>query len=375
LSANQETLIYPTPFPVAREDECNHTSFANGTAILPVTSNMSKADPGSKSAELSGRGPAVSPSSGGPSVVGAPSLLMEWEKPYYPGGLYDNNIRCLPTRLGSNLQWQQEQRSMVTNREMSSHQFPGATCNHTSNSNICKREDRYLNPPSIRQLHSSCLYQQKGGTASPKLSQLTKDLWLWCMERNILIQAQHFPGVLNTITDEESRTWSDRSEWKLSPAVLQKFNRLLRPLSTDLYVSRVSTQLPVFVSWRPNPLAVATDAFTQDWNNLPGKLYANPPWSLIGRVLSQAHLQGILELILITPVWKAQAWYLTLLQMLVRVPILLPQSPDTMQPVCQNNLQLAVWVISTNNMKVATFLRQLQTSSSLFMKEKIHEII
>jgi len=43
------------------------------------------------------------------------------------------------------------------------------------------------------------------------------------MERNIL-QAQHLPGVLNMIADEESRTWSDRSEWKLSPVVFKKIN-------------------------------------------------------------------------------------------------------------------------------------------------------
>jgi len=188
------------------------------------------------------------------------------------------------------------------------------------------------------------------------------------MERNILLHAQHLPGVLNTIADEESRIWSDRSEWKLSPILFQEINHLLGPLSTDLFASRLSSQLPIFVSWKPDPLAVATDAFTQDWNTLPEKLYANPPWSLIGRVLSLVHSQEVQELVLVAPVWKAQAWYPMLLQMLVRVPILIPQSLDTIQPVCQFNLpdiipQLAVWVISANNAKAATFLRQLQISS------------
>ena len=210
---------------------------------------------------------------------------------------------------------------------------------------------------------------RRGGTVSPKLSQLAKDLWLWCMERNILLHAQHLPGILNTIVDEESRTWSDRSEWKLSPILFQEINRLLGPLSTDLFASRLSSQLPVFVSWKPDPLAVATDAFTQDWNSLPGKLYANPPWGLIGRVLSLVHTQGVQELVLVAPVWKAQPWYPMLLQMLVRAPILIPQSPDTIQPVCQNNLpdiipQLAVWAISANSVKAATFLKQLQILSS-----------
>ena len=39
-------------------------------------------------------------------------------------------------------------------------------------------------------------------------------------------------------------------------------------LEVDLFTSRVLTQLPTFVSWRPDPEAMATDAFTLDWANL-----------------------------------------------------------------------------------------------------------
>ena len=52
----------------------------------------------------------------------------------------------------------------------------------------------------------------------------------------------------------------------------------LGPLSTDLFVSKLSAQLPSFISWKPDPLAIATDAFTVDWSNIPEKPYANPPW-------------------------------------------------------------------------------------------------
>ena len=53
------------------------------------------------------------------------------------------------------------------------------------------------------------------------------------------------------------------------PNPIPGINHLVGPLSTDLFASRSSSQLPVFVSWRPDPLAAATDAFTQDWNTLP----------------------------------------------------------------------------------------------------------
>ena len=111
--------------------------------------------------------------------------------------------------------------------------------------------------------------------------------------------------------------------------------RELGPLSMDLFASRLSNQLPKFVSWKPDPLAMATNAFTLTWSDLSQKVYANPPWNLIGRVLSKVCNQSILELILIAPVWKAQAWYPLLLQRLVRVPILFPMSSEMVQSVSE----------------------------------------
>ena len=56
-----------------------------------------------------------------------------------------------------------------------------------------------------------------GGTVSRELLNLAKDLWMWCLERNIHITAQHLPGVMNHIADAESRTMRDRLDWKLNP--------------------------------------------------------------------------------------------------------------------------------------------------------------
>ena len=36
-----------------------------------------------------------------------------------------------------------------------------------------------------------------GGTVSPTLNILNKEIWLWCMERDIAVQAQHLAGALN----------------------------------------------------------------------------------------------------------------------------------------------------------------------------------
>ena len=67
-------------------------------------------------------------------------------------------------------------------------------------------------------------YINQGGTVSKTLVTLTRDLWMWCLERNIHIQAQHISGVLNYRADTESRTLKDRSDWSLDKDTFSKIN-------------------------------------------------------------------------------------------------------------------------------------------------------
>ena len=126
------------------------------------------------------------------------------------------------------------------------------------------------------------------GTVSPDLVSLAKDLWMWCLERNVHIIAQHLPGVDNQVADAESCTMSDHTDWSLNPVLFQRMDQLFGPIEVDLFASRNTAQCPVYFSWRPDPCAAATDAFLQDWSRIR---VANPPRCLIGRVLAQAPTQ------------------------------------------------------------------------------------
>ena len=176
-----------------------------------------------------------------------------------------------------------------------------------------------------------CYINKLGGTVSPRLNTIVRDLWLWCMNRGITLSAEHLPGVLNTIADEESRVMKDRSDWMLHPQAFLQIQQRWGPLVVDVFASRLTTQLQRFFSWRPQPEAEALDAFSQDWKQLRGKTYANPPWNLVGRVLSRVCQQQI-TLVLVAPVWKSQPWYPMLLESLVDFPILLPQRADLIIP-------------------------------------------
>ena len=162
------------------------------------------------------------------------------------------------------------------------------------------------------------------GTVSSALTSLAKSLWLLALERDIILTAKHIPGVSNEVADlrVEASERLDRLD------VFQKINQIFGPLEVDLFASRPTYQLPHFFSWRPDPLAEATDAFQQDWRRMKG--YANLPWCLIGCVLNKIRAQEA-RVALVAPVWKDQAWYPVLLEMLRDYPRLIHQQESLLQ--------------------------------------------
>ena len=98
------------------------------------------------------------------------------------------------------------------------------------------------------------------------------------------------------------------SRWKVKN--LSRFNRewmldhyLGLPV-VDLFASRVNHQIPEFVSWRPEPGAIATDAFNIPWD-FPLS-YLLPPFCLIPMCLRKV-MQEQVDCILIAPVWRSPA--------------------------------------------------------------------
>ena len=94
-----------------------------------------------------------------------------------------------------------------------------------------------------------------GGTKSRVLASLSRDLWQWCLQRQITVSAAHIPRILNVNADRESRYHLDSSDWKLCPAVFQALQNRWGPLDINLFASRLTNQLPRFVSWKSDPLS------------------------------------------------------------------------------------------------------------------------
>ena len=150
-------------------------------------------------------------------------------------------------------------------------------------------------------------------------------------------------------------------------------------MEVDRFATCFSTQLPHFYSWRADPEAVATDAFSQAWRGKAA--FAHPPWCLIARTLQKVKLEGA-TLVLITPLWKAQPWFPLILEMLIDLPLLLPVGKDTLHPspncdcplTTNNQLQLVAWRVSADSSKQENF-RAKQLSLSCARGERKRTLI
>ena len=85
-----------------------------------------------------------------------------------------------------------------------------------------------------------------GGTKSKILVNISKNIWLWCLQRGITLKAQHLPGKENLKADFMSRHLRDRTDWVLNPALFNLINQTWGPLLVDLFATRFSHQLPRF---------------------------------------------------------------------------------------------------------------------------------
>lgn len=196
-----------------------------------------------------------------------------------------------------------------------------------------------------------------GTSHSDPCNRLGKEIWEWCIDRNIWLSAAHIPGVHNIKADLESRRTNDNTEWMLDRALLNNaLSQLsLRP-NIDLFASRLNNQFPQYVSFKPDPGAVAVDAFSLNLRHL--KFYAFPPFSVINAFLQRVR-EDQASGILIMPNWPTQAWFPQAMQMCVEPPITLhpvkhllqlPGKPEKLHPL-HRTLTLLVCHLSGSNYK------------------------
>ena len=144
-----------------------------------------------------------------------------------------------------------------------------------------------------------------GGVRSLECNDIAHEIWLWCEQKSIWITIAHIPGVQNVVADYKSRHFSDNVEWKQNPLLFYRICVCFGEPQIDLFASRLNRQVQTFVSWYPDPDAVAVDAFTIAWTN--SFFYAFPHFSCIARCITKILKEGARG-ILVVPWWPTQPW-------------------------------------------------------------------
>lgn len=217
-----------------------------------------------------------------------------------------------------------------------------------------------------------------GGSHSIPCNDMAREIWMWCRKHKIWISISHIPGVDNTIADKASRVFNDQTEWKLDETIFTHITNICGCPDIDMFASRLNYQLLPYVAWRPDPQAIAIDAFTVDWSKY-SLIYAFPPFSVISRVLQKIQMEQT-EAIIVVPQWPTQPWYPHLIQMLVESPLILPKrdnllhlpsKPDICHPLA-GQLKLMACHLSGQPSKIREFHQLLRNLSSAH-GEEVHK--
>ena len=192
---------------------------------------------------------------------------------------------------------------------------------------------------------------KEGGMRSGSLCALLWRLLCWCNLRQIVLKARHILGHLNVIADKLSRQGQIiQTEWSLHQEVFNLLIQTWHCPQVDMFATRYNFKLAQYVSPVPDPNAWAVDALTVSWETLD--MYAFPPVSLLGKVISKLADHLYKRVILIAPGWPNMPWFWDLVEMSSQIPLCLPHHPDLVtQPFNKarhrdlTNLNLHAWLL------------------------------
>jgi hypothetical protein len=166
-------------------------------------------------------------------------------------------------------------------------------------------------------------YGKVGVSRSLGMSILGADYYDWREKFRLSIGFQFLAGELNVESDGLSRWEMNHREWQLEPRLFREVCRRFRANpEIDLMASRQNAQTKLFFSYEHDYESVGTNCFHARWNWKT--VYAYPPPLLVGRVLQHLRRDRVPSAILIVPVWMAQNWWPTMLEMLRSPPLLCP---------------------------------------------------
>ncbi|XP_043468351.1 uncharacterized protein LOC122502395 [Leptopilina heterotoma] len=127
--------------------------------------------------------------------------------------------------------WNQEERSLHINELELIAAFLGLK-RFIKNDRNCEILLRMDNTTSIAYIN------RMGGIQHPHLTQVARQIWHWCEERDLWFLASYLPSRDNKEADEGSRLLPKETEWELVSWAFKKINKTLGPFEVDFFASR-----------------------------------------------------------------------------------------------------------------------------------------
>ncbi len=179
---------------------------------------------------------------------------------------------------------------------------------------------------------TSVAYINKQGGRMPHLARPVIQFMRKCWdERRITFTAMHIAGVDNEIADSLSRLSNAWGEISLSWTSFRILESMWGPHTIDLMATETNAKVDRYCSWKADPGSVLTDIFAQT-SLTEMNAYVFPPDILISRLLTRVPTLLSHPFTIVAPLWPAQAWYPTLINLLVDYPVVLNHPNSLLMP-------------------------------------------
>ena len=147
----------------------------------------------------------------------------------------NNKLRCITTRLGSELSRTDNRGAMVqggTKFHINVLELKAAKL--AIMSFTLKERDAISIDTCMDNITAPSYLMKIGGTKSQELTAISKEIWQYLLKWKIKIAAEYLPGSMNEKADRESRQSRDSSKWKLNPTIFMKLCQIRGTPQVDL---------------------------------------------------------------------------------------------------------------------------------------------
>ena len=178
---------------------------------------------------------------------------------------------------------------------------------------------------------------RQGGTRSSTLNHEACLLWKESLSLNLTLLTPNWLSTTENVTaDFLSRNTLGHWECRLSNTVfLMVLDHFSVTPTLDVFASHATHQLPRYMTWYQDPMAVGQNAMIHPWDPVS---YLFPPVPLIMKSLQKIQRES-LEVIMICPRWPSALWWPHLTEMLVD-PILSLPSYKSVLTMMEDNVSL-----------------------------------